>query len=131
MDRRINVISYDSLIYENSVLVVITFPCGESDENVTSESKLTVIGFGFEGDVGRSALLSGGPYKAAVAMFPDYVGAALVDSALMLLDGQDVSTYTCPTIVINNDNFATYYTDNGDGTFTTNFAAIDELLASK
>lgn len=95
------------------------------------ESKLTVIGFGFEGDVGRSALLSGGPYKAAVAMFPDYVGAALVDSALMLLDGQDVSTYTCPTIVINNDNFATYYTDNGDGTFTTNFAAIDELLASK
>ena len=43
MDRCINIISYDSLIYENSVLVVITFPCCESDENVTSESKLTVV----------------------------------------------------------------------------------------
>ena len=43
MDGRINVISYDSFIYENGVLVVITFPCGESDENVSSESKLTVV----------------------------------------------------------------------------------------
>jgi ABC-type sugar transport system substrate-binding protein len=31
------------------------------------ESNLTAIGFGFEGVVGREALLSGGPYKAAVA----------------------------------------------------------------
>ena len=44
MDGCVNIISYDSFIYEYSVLVVITFPCGESDENVTSESKLTVVG---------------------------------------------------------------------------------------
>lgn len=92
------------------------------------ESKLTVLGFGFEGTVGRDALLSGGPYKAAVAMFPDYVGAALIDSALMILSGEKISTYACPTVVIDNSNFATYYTDNGDGTYTTNFAAIDKLL---
>jgi len=92
-------------------------------------SNLTVLGFGFEGDVGREALLSDSPYKAAVAMFPDYVGAAIVDVARMAAAGEDVpEVYSTPTTVITEDNFTKYYTDNGDGTFTTNFDAIDELL---
>ena len=92
------------------------------------ESKLTVLGFGFEGTVGRDALLSKGPYKAAVAMFPDYVGAAIVDAAIMAAKGEAPEVYNIPTVVITIDNFAQYYTDNGDGTYTTNFAAIDALL---
>lgn len=92
------------------------------------ESKLTVLGFGFEGTVGRDALLGGTAYKAAVAMFPDYTGAALVDSAIMLCNGVEMDNYACPTTVIDIDNFAEYYTDNGDGTYTTNFDAIDKLL---
>lgn len=92
------------------------------------ESKLTVLGFGFEGTVGRDALLSGSAYKAAVAMFPDYVGAALIDSAIMLCNGVEMDNYACPTTVITNENFAEYYTANDDGTYTTNFASIDKLL---
>lgn len=92
------------------------------------ESKLTVLGFGFEGSVGRDALLSGSPYKAAVAMFPDYVGAALIDTVLLLCGGEEIENYPCPTAVVTPDNFAEYYTDNGDGTYTTNFDNIDKLL---
>ena len=98
-------------------------------EHGLDESALTVLGFGFEGSVGRDALLSGSPYKAAVAMFPDYVGAAIVDVAKMAAAKEEVpEVYSIPTTVITKDNFADFYKDNGDGTYTTEFAAIDALL---
>lgn len=98
-------------------------------EHGLDESKLTVLGFGFEGTVGRDALLGDTAYKAAVAMFPDYVGAAIVDVAEIAASGQEIpETYDIPTTVITRDNFAEFYTDNGDGTYTTNFDAIDALL---
>ena len=50
MDRCVKVISYDPLVNENGVLIVVTFPCCKSDENVLTESKLTVIGSGTVGD---------------------------------------------------------------------------------
>ena len=98
-------------------------------EKGLDESALTVLGFGFEGTVGRDALLSDSPYRAAVAMFPDYVGAAIVDVSKMAAEGKEVpEVYSIPTTVITKDNFAEFYTDNGDGTYTTNFDAIDALL---
>lgn len=98
-------------------------------EHGLDESKLTVLGFGFEGSVGRDALLSDSPYKAAVGMFPDYVGAAIIDVAKMASAGEEIpEVYSTPTTVITKDNFAEYYTDNKDGTYTTNFDAIDALL---
>ena len=98
-------------------------------ENGLDESKLTTLGFGFEGTVGRDALLGDTSYKAAVAMFPDYVGAAIIDVAAMAAAGEELpDTYDIPTTIITKDNFAEYYTDNGDGTYTTNFDAIDALL---
>jgi len=98
-------------------------------EHGLDQSALTVLGFGFEGSVGRDALLSDSPYKAAVAMFPDYVGAAIIDVAKMAADGEELpEIYSIPTTVITKDNFSEFYTDNGDDTFTTNFDAIDALL---
>lgn len=98
-------------------------------EHGLDESALTVLGFGFEGSVGRDALLSDSPYKAAVAMFPDYVGAAIVDVAKMASAQENVpEMYSIPTTVITKDNFEDYYKDNGDGTYTTDFSAIDALL---
>lgn len=92
------------------------------------ESKLTAIGFGFEGNVGREALLSGGPYKAAVAMFPDYVGVSLVDAAVMAAKGEELpENYESGTVVITQDNFSDFYTEEGDG-YVTNFDAIRALL---
>ena len=93
------------------------------------ESKLTAIGFGFEGVVGREALLSDGPYKAAVAMFPDFVGVNLVDAAMIAYEGGELpENYQSGTVVITEDNFSDFYTQDGDN-YITNFDAIRALLA--
>ena len=93
------------------------------------ESKLTAIGFGFEGVVGREALLSGGPYKAAVAMFPDYMGVSLIDAANKAFKGEELpENYESGTVVITQDNFADFYTKDGDA-YKTNFEAIRALMA--
>jgi len=92
------------------------------------ESKLVAIGFGFEGVVGREALLSGGPYKAAVAMFPDFVGVNLVDAAMKVANGEELPAhYESGTVVITQENFADFYTQDGDN-YITNFEAIRALL---
>ena len=92
------------------------------------ESTLTAIGFGFEGAVGREALLSGGPYKAAVAMFPDYVGVALIDAAVKAANGEELpDNYETGTVVITQDNFADFYTQDGDS-YITNFDAVRALV---
>lgn len=92
------------------------------------ESALTAIGFGFEGAVGREALLSGGPYKAAVAMFPDYVGVALIDAAVKAANGEELpDNYETGTVVITQDNFADFYTQDGDS-YITNFDAVRALV---
>lgn len=100
-------------------------------EHGLDESRLTVLGFGFEGVVGREALLSGGPYKAAVAMFPEYMGAKIVDAAIDAVDGELQEQYTIPTVVITQDNFDQFYTQTADGEYETNFEAIDALLAEQ
>ncbi|NKB66827.1 MAG: substrate-binding domain-containing protein [Candidatus Latescibacteria bacterium] len=92
------------------------------------ESQLTAIGFGFEGAVGRSALLGATPYKAALAMFPNFVGVSLVDAAVALAQGKTLPAhYETPTIVVTEDNFPTYYTKEGDD-YAMNFAAIRKLM---
>ena len=92
------------------------------------ESILTAIGFGFEGVVGREALLSGGPYKAAVAMFPDFMGFRVVDAAYRIANGENLPDhFESGTIVVTRDNFADFYTEV-DGDWITNFAAINALM---
>jgi ABC-type sugar transport system substrate-binding protein len=91
------------------------------------ESKLTAIGFGFEGVVGREALLSGGPYKAAVAMFPDYVGVSVIDAAYKAYNKETLpANYESGTVVITRENFSQFYTKEGND-YKTNFEAIRAL----
>ena len=88
------------------------------------EKKLTAIGFGFEGSVGQSALLSGGPYKASLAMFPNYVGVSLIDAAVSLSKGEKLPDhYQTPTVVITKDNFDKFYSKDGTG-YKMSFDAI-------
>jgi len=92
------------------------------------ESKLTAIGFGFEGVVGREALLSNGPYKAAVAMFPDYMGVSVVDAALKAYNKEPLpANYESGTVVITQQNFSQFYTRQGND-YATNFEAIRALM---
>jgi ABC-type sugar transport system substrate-binding protein len=92
------------------------------------ENNLIAIGLGFEGVVGREALLSGGPYQAAVAMFPDYVGVSVVDAAMKAYNGESLpANYESGTIVITQENFSQFYTKQGND-YITNFEAIRALL---
>ncbi|NLE20716.1 MAG: sugar ABC transporter substrate-binding protein [Clostridiales bacterium] len=97
-------------------------------EGGLDESKLTAIGFGFEGVVGRELLLGNTAYKAAVAMFPDYMGVSIIDAAYKVANGETLpANYESGTVVITNDNFAEFYTKNGDE-YATNFDAIRALM---
>ena len=92
------------------------------------ESKLTAIGFGFEGVAGRTALLADGPYKAAVAMFPDFMGQRLIDAAYQIANGEELpERYWSGSTVITLDNFGEYYTEE-NGEYITNFDAIEALI---
>lgn len=93
------------------------------------ESALTVIGFGFEGVVGREALLGNTPYKAAVAMFPDYMGVSLIDAAFKAAKGEELpENYESGTVVITIDNFSDFYTKDGDS-YKTSFEAIRAITS--
>ncbi len=92
------------------------------------ESKLTVIGFGFEGAVGQNALWSGGTYKAALAMFPNFVGVGLIDAALAVSKGQKLPVqWETPTVVIDTTNFNNFYTKSGDK-YAMKYEAIRGLM---
>ncbi|MBI2506131.1 MAG: substrate-binding domain-containing protein [Candidatus Latescibacteria bacterium] len=95
------------------------------------EAKLTAIGFGFEGIVGQTALLGHTPYKAALAMFPNFVGLSLVEAAVALGKGETLPPhYETPTTMITLDNFNTFYRQEGQG-YVMNFDAIRRLLPAR
>ena len=92
------------------------------------EDALTAIGFGFEGIVGQTALLGDTPYKAALAMFPNFVGASLVEAAVKLSKGEKLPAhYETPTLMITRENFDRFYQREGEN-FVMNFATIRELM---
>jgi ribose transport system substrate-binding protein len=92
------------------------------------EDKLVAIGFGFEGAVGREALLGDTPYKSALAMFPNFVGASLIDAAIKVNEGIDLPDhYETPTIMVTEDNYYNFYDKVGDN-YIMNFEAIRELM---
>jgi ABC-type sugar transport system substrate-binding protein len=92
------------------------------------QTKLTAIGFGLEGIVGQTALLGHTPYKAALAMFPNFVGLSLVEAAVALGKGEALPPhYETPTLMLTLDNFSTFYRQEGNG-YAMNFDAIRRLL---
>ena len=79
------------------------------------EDTLVAIGFGLEGTVGRAALLAGASYRAALGMFPEFVGTSLVDAAVKVASGQTLPAhYETPTLMITLDNFEQFYRPEGD-----------------
>ncbi|RDG29496.1 sugar ABC transporter substrate-binding protein [Oceanispirochaeta sp. M1] len=92
-----------------------------------NESELTVIGFGFEGVVGQTALLSGSPYKASLAMFPNYVGVGCIDAAVKAAKGEALPEhYKTPTVAININNFDQFYNKDGEK-YVIDFEAVRKL----
>jgi ribose transport system substrate-binding protein len=90
--------------------------------------KLTTLGFGVEGRAGKSALTSGGPYKAGLGMFPEYVGRTLIEQAKAVNDGKTIDERTVtPATVLTAENLAEYYTKDGDD-WTIDYDAVKALL---
>ena len=92
------------------------------------EDALTAIGFGFEGVVGQTALMGGTSYRAALGMFPDFVGVSLVDAAVKLHAGSPLPAhYETPTIMITQDNVDQFY-DRSAQPFAMKLDAVRGLL---
>jgi len=90
--------------------------------------KLTTLGFGVEGRAGKGALTSGGPYKAGLGMFPEYVGRTLIEQAKAVHDGKKIPERTItPATVLTPDNLSDYYTKDGDD-WKIDYDAVKALL---
>ena len=92
------------------------------------EENLTAIGFGFEGIVGQTALMGNSSYRAALGMFPDFVGVSLVDAAVKLHAGQALPDhYETPTVMITRANVNQFY-DQEVQPFAMRLDAVRGLL---
>lgn len=89
------------------------------------ESKLVAVGYGLEGIVGREALLNDTPVKAELAMFPDFVGASLIDACIKAKAGEELpERFLTPTVMVTSDTYADFYTQEGDQ-WIMNFDAVE------
>jgi len=94
------------------------------------EEVLTAIGFGFEGTVGQTALTGDTPYRAALAMFPNFVGATLVDAAVKLAKGEVLPAhYETPTVVVTRDNIDRFYDRSTEPPFALKVDAVRALMS--
>lgn len=93
------------------------------------ERKLLLAAFGLEGAASQRLLQEGGPFKAAVAMFPEVVGRAGVDAAVC-------AYHTCampgrimtPYAIVTADTLEQYYRwDPQTGGSLINWAAVRQL----
>jgi ribose transport system substrate-binding protein len=91
-------------------------------------NKLLTIGFGVEGIAGKEALTSDGPFKAALGMFPEYVGKTMVEVAEKAVKKEKLPERTVtPMTVLTPDNLSDYYTKNGKN-WNINFDNVLKII---
>jgi ribose transport system substrate-binding protein len=74
------------------------------------ESRITAVGFGLAGDEDKNRLVEGGPWKASLAMFPEWVGARCVDQAVRLANSHPVAVHdVVPTIPLSRESVVKYF----------------------
>jgi ribose transport system substrate-binding protein len=92
-----------------------------------SDDGVLVVGFGFEGGAGKSAIMEGGPYKLSAAMFPEYQGRLLIDAAVMALNGVKLPEHVvAPTLAMTKELLPNYYTKEGDE-WVINFDTVAKI----
>lgn len=93
------------------------------------EDVLTAIGFGFEGTVGQTALTDDTPYVGSLAMFPNFVGGALIDAAIKLTNGEILPDhYETPTIVVTRENLGQFYELGSEPPFVMKMDAVRVMM---
>lgn len=94
-----------------------------------SERQLLVVSFGFEGKRAKNLMQEGGPYKAAVAMFPELVGRICVDAAVAAFQRERLPDRVfTPFAIITGENLTEYYHATDDGGWEMNPARAGQLL---
>ncbi|MEA3338170.1 MAG: substrate-binding domain-containing protein [Chloroflexota bacterium] len=97
------------------------------------ESRVIVVSIGFEGSTVKDLMVSGGPYKAGIAMFPELVGRFCVDTSICAYQGNILPdrVYT-PHVLITDENLDQYYTRSAEenGTWHINMARSDQMLSA-
>ena len=92
-----------------------------------SDSNVLVVGFGLEGNAGKSALMEGGPYKIAAAMFPENQGKLLIDAAIMAFNHAELPKHiVAQSLAMTKELLPNYYTKEGDG-WVINFDAAGKI----
>lgn len=90
-------------------------------------SKLTAIGLGMEGDVGRESLFDG-DYVAGLFCAPHYVGATIVKTALRLMAGEEVENHVkVKCVMLTPENCSDFLYQDESGAWCENFANIEAL----
>ena len=91
--------------------------------------KVLAAGFGCEGNACKNALMEGGPYKVSAAMFPEFQGRLLIDTAIAAYNKvplpQHIVVKGAP---VTAENLSQFYTKEGD-TWVPNYEAIAKLNA--
>jgi ribose transport system substrate-binding protein len=88
------------------------------------EEDVVLVGFGMAGEHDKNMLFEPGPWKASVAMFPEWVGLMCVDQAIKIINGEHVPTHeVTPTVTVTKESITKYY-DKIDGIWIPNFGAI-------
>lgn len=93
-------------------------------------SRLLLLSFGLEGSASIELMRQNGPYKAAIAMFPELVGRACIDAAVCAYHGCGLpDRITMPYALVTNDNIEDYYEKNSPGTWSLRPGVIERLTA--
>ena len=93
-------------------------------------SRILLFGFGLAGDADKNRLLHPGPWKASLAMFPEWVGVRCVDQAVRIVNAETVNPHdVVPTIPIARDTLEKYFVKSGE-TWMPDFPAIGAIPAN-
>jgi len=94
------------------------------------ESQLLVVSFGFEGHAAKDEMDQPGPFKAAVAMFPELAGKICVDAAVCAFHGCPLpERLFTPYAIITRETLGNYYRQDGTkGEWLFNWQRAKSLL---
>jgi len=96
------------------------------------ESRLLLVSFGLEGNATKDMLQNGGPYRAAIAMFPELVGRACVDAAVCAYHGCALPNWVeTPHVLVTRESLERYYLrDPHTGAWSSNWPVLETLAAA-
>ena len=134
--RRAFQIATDAFLVHPDINVI----CGINDDSALAaleayraagrdERCLLVVSYGLEGNKARDALKAGGPFKAAIAMFPEVVGRACIDAAVCAYHRCGLPPHiVTPHALVTPETLERYYEkDHRNGDWSIRWPVVTQL----